>query len=156
MLKRDAIKMTDDEMRVFVRAHRTVILSCNGAEGYPLSTPMWYAIDKDGAFCMATFRKSLKVKNIERDNKVSLLVESGVKYAELKGVLTYSNAELITDLDRVTDTLIAIAGTDPLTAGADPGSLREALQAKAAKRVLIYCKPIKVVTWDHAKLAGGY
>lgn len=148
--------MTDEEMRAFIRAHRTVILASNGVEGYPLLTPMWYAIDADGAFCMATFRKSLKVRNIERDNRVSLLVEAGEQYSELKGVLTYSNAELITDLARVTDTLVAIAGTDPLTAGADAGSLREALQATAAKRVLIYCKPLKVVTWDHAKLAGGY
>ncbi len=33
---------------------------------------------------------------------------------------------------------------------------RQMVTAQAAKRVVIFVKPVEVVSWDHRKLGGGY
>jgi hypothetical protein len=113
---------------------------------------MWFSIDDDGAVLMTTYGRSQKVKNLERDPRVSLLVEAGEDYAELRGVVMYGSAELIRDVERVIDTLIAASGQGDRTNPA----VRDAMRANASKRVLIRVKPERIVSWDHAKLGGVY
>ena len=57
--------------------------------------PMWFGVEHDGAIVMTTFTKSQKIRNIERDPRVTLLAEAGEVYAELRGVVIYGNAELV-------------------------------------------------------------
>ncbi len=99
---------------------------------------------------MATYRSSQKIVNIQRDSRVSLLVESGERYAELKGVVIYGRAEVVDDFERVTDVLLAAAGAE------NNESTRKGVSKTAAKRYLIRVKPERVVSWDHAKLGGVY
>lgn len=154
--RRDLIRMSDDEVRQFLRASKTIIINSNGPGGYPHPMPMWFAVDDDGTVSMTTFRKSQKVRNIERDPKVSLLVESGEQYSELRGVVIYGHARVVDDVAVVTRTLLSIGGIGNL---ADPEARKgaEAAVAKtAAKRIAILIRPEKIVSWDHAKLGGTY
>jgi nitroimidazol reductase NimA-like FMN-containing flavoprotein (pyridoxamine 5'-phosphate oxidase superfamily) len=117
---------------------------------------MWFAVDDDGTVRMTTFRKSQKVRNIERDPRVSLLVESGEDYGELRGVVLYGKAEIVDDPEVVKATLRRIGGVGTLS---DPAAQRgaEAVIARtAAKRVAILVRPERVVSWDHRKLGGTY
>ena len=57
--------------------------------------PMNYGVDAEGRVVIATFRKSQKVKNLERDPRATLLVESGEAYAELKSAMLYCDVEII-------------------------------------------------------------
>jgi len=154
--RRDLIRMSDDEMRSFLRSSKTIIINSNGPGGYPHPMPMWFAVDDDGSVRMTTFRKSQKVRNIGRDPKVSLLVEAGEEYNQLRGVVIYGRARVVDDLAVVTQTLLAIGGIGGL---ADPAARKgaEAAVAKtAAKRVAILIRPEKIVSWDHSKLGGTY
>ena len=154
--RRDLIRMSDDEVRSFLRTNKTIIINSNGPGGYPHPMPMWFAVDDDGTVRMTTFRKSQKVRNIERDPKVSLLVESGEEYSQLRGVVIYGKAEIADDPEAVKETLRRIGGTSGL---ADPAARQgaEAAVAKtAAKRVAILIRPEKTVSWDHRKLGGTY
>jgi len=154
--RRELIQMSDDQVRDFLRTHKTIIINSIGPGGYPHPMPMWFAVDDDGTVRMTTFRKSQKVRNIERDPKVSLLVESGEEYNQLRGVVLYGKARVVDDLAVVTQTLLAIAGIgNPDDPAARKGA--EAAVAKtAAKRVAILIRPEKIVSWDHAKLGGSY
>jgi len=156
MSRRDQIRMTDDEVRDYLRDHKTVIINSIGPGGYPHPMPMWFALDDDGVVSMTTFRKSQKVLNIQRDPKVSLLAESGTEYAELRGVVIYGRATVIDDIDTVKATLIAATVGD---VPEDPKA-REAMDAvitnTASKRVCIRIQPERVVSWDHRKLGGVY
>ena len=150
MSRRDQIGLTENEVRKYVEASKTIILVSQGPGGFPHPMPMWFAVDDDGSICMATYRSSQKIKNIQRNPRVSLLVESGVTYAELKGVVIYGHAEIIDDFERVTDVLLAAAGAE------SNKSTRRGVAKTAAKRYLIRVKPERIVSWDHAKLAGTY
>ncbi len=142
--------MTDEEVRRFIEASKTIILTTNGPGGYPHPMPMWFLRADDGTISITTYRSSQKVQNLRRDPRVSLLIESGAEYSELKGVVLYANAEVIDDFETVVDTLIAASGRR------NEPDIREALKKTASKRVVIRIKPERVVSWDHSKLAGAY
>ncbi len=152
--RRDRIRMSDDELREFLRSHKTMALVSNGRNGHPHPMPMWFAMDDDGTVRMTTFRKSQKVKNLERDSRVTLLVEDGEEYAELRGALLYGKCQVVDEIDAVKETLIDIAG-GPADPAAREG-MAQAIEGTAAKRVLLVTRPDEVVSWDHRKLGGRY
>jgi PPOX class probable F420-dependent enzyme len=157
MSRRDQIRMSDDEIRDFLESHKTIMINSLGPDGYPHPMPMWFVRDDDGTIRMTTFRASQKVKNIQRDPRVSLLAESGTEYAQLKGVVIYGDCEVVDDIDVVIDTLLRAAGNS--VPPDDPEGLeamRKVMAKTASKRVCLRIKPKKIVSWDHAKLGGVY
>lgn len=154
--RRDIIRMTDAELREFLRSHKTIIIVSNGRDGHPHPMPMWFAVDDDLVVRMTTFRKSQKVRNVLRDPKVSLLVEDGTEYGELRGAVIYGACEVVDELRAVQDCLVDISGGE---AADDPDKRRgmyKVIEGTAAKRVLLRIRPQKVVSWDHRKLEGRY
>ena len=158
MSRRDQIQMTPDEVRRFIDSKKTITIVSNGVGGFPHPMPMWFARDPDDSIRMATYRTSQKIKNIQRDPRVTLLCETGVEYAELKGVVIYGHAELVDDFTLAVDTLLRAGGRgeglpkDP----AASKQIQDAMRKNAEKRYVIRVKPERVVSWDHAKLGGTY
>lgn len=146
--------MTPDEIRAYVAERKTAILVSNGPDGFPHPMPMWFGVDEDGSIRMATYNKSQKVRNIERDPRVSILFEDGEEYDKLRGLVYYGRAELIHDLELAIDTLLEGGGA-PEEVRRNPDA-RKATEGRASKRVVIRLKPERIVSWDHAKLGGTY
>ena len=158
MSRRDQIQMTDAEQKKFLAGAQTIIINSIGPGGYPHPMPMWFAVEDDGAVVMTTFTKSQKIRNLERDPRVSLLVESGTAYAELRGVVLYGKAELVREQERILDILAKVTAKNAGGAGnaPNPEALRKALMGTVPKRTGIRIRPERVVSWDHSKLAGVY
>ena len=153
--RRDQIKLTEDEQRELIESERIAVVSSIGPRGWPHSMPLWY-VPRDGEIWIWTFAKSQKVKNLERDPRATLLIETGVEYGELRGVQIEAEAELIRDLD-----LIVAFGKDLTVRYSDgiesvEGDAVAALEAQAPKRVAIHFHPKRIATWDHGKLGGTY
>jgi PPOX class probable F420-dependent enzyme len=153
--RRDQIKLTEDEQRELIERERVAVVSSIGPRGWPHSMPLWY-VPRDGEIWIWTFAKSQKVKNLERDPRATLLIETGVEYGELRGVQIEAEAELIRDLD-----LIVAFGKDLTVRYSDgiesvEGDAVAALEAQAPKRVAIHFHPKRIATWDHRKLGGTY
>ena len=132
-----------------------MIATTIGPRGWPHSMPLWYTV-RDGEIWAWTFAKSQKVKNLERDNRCTLLVEAGDEYGELRGIQIEAEAELIRDHDRVLEfakelTLRYAPGIESIDGDAAGG-----LEAQAPKRVAIHFHPVRTATWDHRKLGGTY
>jgi len=157
MSRRDQITMSKEEIHSFLTEQKTAILTSNGRDGFPHPMPMWFAVDDDETVSFTTFRKSQKVKNIERDPRVAILVESGEEYALLKGVVIHSDAQIIDDLANTIDTILRIGGNDPMAKDVtEAEALRKAVRSTAEKRVVIRCPPKRIISWNHAKLGGVY
>jgi PPOX class probable F420-dependent enzyme len=156
--RRDQILMTDAEREKYLAEAQTIIICSIGPGGFPHPMPMWFGVESDGSVVMTTFTKSQKIKNIERDPRVSLLAESGTVYSELRGVVLYGKAELVRDKEQVLDILAKVSAKSAGGAGnaPDPGALRKALMATVPKRTGIRIRPDKIVSWDHRKLGGVY
>lgn len=156
MSRRGQIRMTPEEIDRFLGSARTMILCSNGKDGAPHPMPMWFGVEPDGMVVMTTFTKSQKIRNLERDPRVALLVESGEKYDELRGVVLYGEAELVRETPAVLGILSRVTARSGDTKGADGEALRAGLEATARKRTGIRVRPTRVVSWDHRKLAGVY
>jgi hypothetical protein len=96
------------------------------------------------------------VKNLERDPRATLLIETGLEYGELRGVQIEAEAEIIRDLDRIVDyakemTVRYSEGIQSVEGDAEAG-----LRVQAPKRVAIHFHPQRIASWDHRKLGGIY
>ncbi len=157
MSRREQIQMTDKERTAFIAAAQTIIINTIGPRGVPHPMPMWFGIEDGGAIVMSTFTKSQKIRNIERDPRVSLLIESGEVYSELRGVVLYGEAELLREREQVVEVLMRVNRRS--VRGAESASaeqLRHAVERTAPKRTGIRLRPERIVTWDHTKLGGVY
>jgi PPOX class probable F420-dependent enzyme len=157
MSRRDQIRMSDAELKDFLAKSQTIIITSINKDGTPHPMPMWYGVEPDGAIVMTTFTKSQKILNLARDPRVTLLVEDGTVYGELRGAVLYGKAELVRDTERVVDILTRVS-TKTL---ADPDDktrdgVRNAVRGTAPKRTGIRVLPERIVSWDHRKLAGVY
>jgi PPOX class probable F420-dependent enzyme len=153
--KRDQITLTDAEQAELLEGERVVVVSSIGPRGWPHSMPLWY-VPRDGEIWVWTYAKSQKVKNLERDPRATLLIETGFEYGELRGIQVEAEAELIRDAGRVVE--FAKLLTIRYSEGIDSveGDAAAALEAQAPKRVAIHFHPRHTATWDHRKLGGVY
>jgi PPOX class probable F420-dependent enzyme len=153
--RRDQIRMSADELAAFLDEQRTVIVATNGRDGWPHLMPLWYVV-RDGELWSWTYAKSQKVRNLERDPRVTLQVEAGSQYHELRGAMIRARAELHRDRSTVEAFGIELferyTGTSPL-----PEPVFAMVRAQAPKRVALqFVAAGPPVTWDHGKLGGVY
>ena len=152
--RRDQIKLSEEEMAGFLAGERVMNVATIGRDGWPHLTALWYVMRGADPWVW-TYRKSQKVKNLERDDHATALVESGHEYAELRGVMLKCRARIEYEpepiLDFAEELFAKYQGTQPGAEG-----MRDALRGQAAKRVAIRFEVVETVTWDHAKLGGTY
>src|SRR5687767_15790198 len=84
--------MTGDEIEAFVAGNRKMQLATINRDGTPHLVTMFYAVI-DGRVAFWTYRSSQKARNILRDARVTVLVEDGIDYFELRGVQINGVAE---------------------------------------------------------------
>jgi PPOX class probable F420-dependent enzyme len=107
---------------------------------------MWFVMAGDD-LVMRTYAKSQKVRNLERDPRVSVLVEDGETYETLRGVQLTGRMSLSRDVDEVLDVVAGLAAKYDGVADLDRESLRE----YAGKQTVLRLRPEQVVSWDHRK-----
>jgi len=152
--RRAAIRMTDEEALAFLDEQRTVICATNGHDGFPHLMPLWYVV-RGGTLWAWTYAKSQKTKNLERDARATLQVETGEAYDQLRGLMLRTEAVLHRDADTVLSFVGELAARYA-PPGADPAALRDGFAAQAPKRVAIEFAEVGRVSWDHRKLDGTY
>jgi PPOX class probable F420-dependent enzyme len=154
--KRDQIQLSDQEVKRFLDEQRVLNVATIGRDGWPHMTALWYVM-RDSEPWVWTYAKSQKVRNLERDQRATLLVESGYEYHELMGVMLKTGAELHRELDTVAGVGEALFDRyQGQQAQAIDEAGREALRAQAAKRVAIQFHVDDTASWDHSKLGGVY
>jgi PPOX class probable F420-dependent enzyme len=112
---------------------------------------MWYGF-LEGAVAFETKAKAQKVLNLRRDPRITVLVEDGDYYEELRGVELVGTAEIVEDPERMW-----VLGVDLFERyyGAYTDDLKPFVETMLHKRVVIKVNVTRVVTWDHRKLGLG-
>jgi len=115
----------------------------------------------DGMITFWTYRTSQKALNLERDPRISCLVETGEQYFDLKGVLVQGTAHRIDDPAAVAEIgrRIASVFADPIidnapAADGEADPLAQYVEHAARKRFGYSVAPSRMITWDHAKLTS--
>lgn len=150
---RDGVRMSDAEVQALLAENLKVQIACNGHDGVPHLSTLFYVL-QDGLIAFWTYGRSQKIRNLERDPRVSALVEDGVDYFELRGASITGRAEIVRDHEGIYRIGSAVAtrmvGAESFEALGDFG--RQTVEKQATKRVGVLIHPDKVATWDHRKM----
>jgi PPOX class probable F420-dependent enzyme len=147
--------MSDDEVSEFLAKGKKVQVATVNPDGSPHLTTLFYVLH-EGRIAFWTYAKSQKVRNLQRDPRITCLVESGEDYFELRGVSVTGKAELVTDETGVRAVGSAVATR--MLDGADLGDFgREEVERQVRKRVAVVVTPDRTASWDHRKMltSGG-
>jgi PPOX class probable F420-dependent enzyme len=151
--RRAEIVLTDAEIAQLLDEQRTLICATIGRDGWPHLMPLWYVV-RDGECWSWTYAKSQKVRNLERDARCTVQIETGEEYQELRGVMFKCECALVRDVDAVAEIGAEIAARYGGVALGD--EVRAAMRKQAAKRVGLHFVVRQAASWDHRKLGGGY
>jgi PPOX class probable F420-dependent enzyme len=150
--QRDIVRMTVEEVDAFLHEPLTMSVATLMPDGRPHVVAMWYGF-LDGAPAFETYRKSQKVLNVQRDPRITCLVEDGMKYEELRGVELVGTAAVVDDpeaLRTVAKDLFARYNSHL------PKDQEEVyIAALMHKRTVVRIDVTDVVSWDHNKLGLG-
>jgi PPOX class probable F420-dependent enzyme len=153
--RRDQIKLSDSELLQLLGEERIAVVSSLGPNGWPHSMPLWF-VPRDGVVWIWTYAKSQKVRNLERDPRATVLVESGHEYGELRGAMIEAEATIHRDFETVLGFAEELTVRYAEGISSVEGDARAALEAQAPKRVAVSFQALRVATWDHRKLGGTY
>lgn len=152
--RRNQIAMTDEEKAAFLREGHTLQVASIGPQGYPHLAAMWYALI-DERVHFTTYARSQKVQNLRRNPKISVMIEDGTPYTELRGLVIEGEAEIIEGDVELAARVAQMSGSrrpaEPPAAAPTEQTLRT-----VAKRAVIRVNPVRVYSWDHRKLGGAY
>ena len=134
--------MTESEAWEYIESKPGwIALSTNGHDGFPHTVPIGYFVS-GGSIFIGCLDYTQKVKNVERNQKISLTLESGETMADIKGVLIKANAEIIRD----DEARIAISQLAARQRGVNEADLPQIARPGS---VYIKADPVKIVSWDY-------
>jgi PPOX class probable F420-dependent enzyme len=150
--RRSSIRLTPEEVDEFIRGRHVMSIATTNPDGRIHLVAMWYGF-LDGSPALWTYAKSQKVRNLERDPRLTCLVEDGEHYTELRGLELVGTGEIVRDPAVVLSVGLSVYGryTGPVTDDVPP-----LVERMGAKRVVIRIDADRTVSWDHRKLGGGY
>ncbi|WP_306357144.1 MULTISPECIES: pyridoxamine 5'-phosphate oxidase family protein [unclassified Nocardia] len=146
--QRAAIVMTDQEITDFLERSRIATLATLGPTGTPHLTAMWYGLI-DGHIWFETKAKSQKAVNLRRDPRVTVLVEAGDTYDQLRGVSIEGRAEIVDDPEALFR--VGVSVWERYT-GPYSEDMKPFVEQMLNKRVAVRVVPERVRSWDHRKL----
>lgn len=131
------MELTRAEIDAFLAERHTLIVGTLRRSGWPQMTTVWYRWDGE-AFWISTNRDRAKFRNMERDNRVTVLVDAPPRETS---VVAYGRAEFVAYDDDAYDGAMRI-----IERYVDDA--RAYLDERAGEpRVLIRIRPEKLVTW---------
>jgi PPOX class probable F420-dependent enzyme len=146
--QRALITMNDKEVDDFLHERRPMSMCTINHDGSIHAVAMWYGF-LEGAIALETKKKAQKVKNLERDPRITCLFEDGDFYEELRGVELVGRGEIIEDPGRMW-----ALGIDLFERyyGTYTEDLKAFVETMLYKRVVVKLHIDRVVSWDHRKL----
>lgn len=145
--------MSEEEVDAFLHLRQTMNIATFGPDGNIHLVAMWYGF-VDGKPAFETFTKSQKIRNLKRDPRITVLVEDGEQYEELRGVEIVGTAEVTEDPEVVMP--VARSVVERYFPIENPDDLEAVAIGLAHKRSAVIINAEKVVSWDHSKLGGTY
>jgi hypothetical protein len=167
MSRREQIQMSAAEVANFLAEERTVTCATIGPRGWPHLMPLWYVLRSHSAgepgprIWSWTYGRSQKVRNIERDPRATLQVETGEAYQELRGVMFECDVIVHREIADIVRLGAEIMMRNAVPRGESPprelpSEARDAVAAQAGKRVGLEFVERRRASWDHRKLGGVY
>ncbi|MEU1210341.1 PPOX class F420-dependent oxidoreductase [Nocardia sp. NPDC005825] len=146
--QRAQIVMSDEEIAGFLERSRVATMATLSAEGRPHLVAMWYALI-DGEIWFETKAKAQKTVNLRRDPRITVMVEAGDTYDQLRGISIEGRAEVVDDPEALFK--VGISVWERYT-GPYSEEMKPFVEQMLHKRVAVRVVPERTRSWDHRKL----
>jgi PPOX class probable F420-dependent enzyme len=146
--QRSQVKMTPEEVAAFIDDSRTMTMCTLNHDGTIHAVAMWFGL-LDGCIAIETKAKSQKARNLFRNPTMTVLMEAGERYEELRGVELVGTAEIVQDPEKMME-----LGRDIFERHYGPytDEARPFVEAMLNKRIVAKLHVTRTVSWDHRKL----
>lgn len=144
-----AIAMTTVERDAFLAQARTCRVATVGKDGAPHVSPLWFGWHA-GALWLFSITRSKRWADLVRDPRISVVVDAGEDYLELRGVELSGRAEIVGEVPRGTDPDARLAPIEQIFADKYMGGTFYPDGQHAWLRVTVD----KIASWDFRKLAA--
>jgi nitroimidazol reductase NimA-like FMN-containing flavoprotein (pyridoxamine 5'-phosphate oxidase superfamily) len=153
--QRRQAEMKPEEVTAFLHESRLVTCCTIGARGWPHVVPLLYVLRPTGAngsleLWAATYARSQKARNLARDPRATLQIESGKSYFEFRGVMLECDVVVHKDIDLVAGLLVETATRHSKESERETALAR--VLPQAPKRIAMQFRECLRATWDHRKL----
>ena len=146
--QRSKIVMTPEEVDAFL-VDRTVATMCSlNADGSIHAVAMWYGFI-DGCVAFETKLKSQKVQNLRRNPNLTVALEAGDSYEQLRGVSLVGKASFIEGLENMLPLGISVFDRYQ---GAYTEEMKPFVEIMLNKRLVVKLNVERTISWDHRKL----
>ena len=146
--QRAQIKMTSQEIDSFIAERRVGTMCTANADGSIHAVAMWYGLI-DGCLGFETKLKSQKVANLRRNPHLTIALEAGEEYNELRGVTLIGKAEFIEGLEAMWPLGVSVFERYQ---GAYTEEMRPFVEVMLNKRLVVKLNVERTISWDHRKL----
>jgi Pyridoxamine 5'-phosphate oxidase len=144
-----SIAMTLDERDAFLALQRTCRVGTAGPTG-PHVSPLWFVWDRNDLW-LYSLTRSQRWRNIERDPRVSVVVDAGDEYDELRGVQITGVAAMIGEHPRVGEVNEALVEIETMY-GAK--YMADGVLVHDQRHGWLRVVPSGIVSWDFRKRSG--
>jgi hypothetical protein len=144
------IAMTNEEIDAFLEEERTCRVATVGGDGAPHVSPLWFVWD-GSALWLNSVVKSQRWTDLAREPRVSVVIDAGVDFLELRGVEIKGVAEVVGEVPRTSSPDPQLAGPERRFGQKYAGGAFQADGRHAWLRII----PEKIVSWDFRKIGGG-
>jgi len=141
--------MSPEERDALLASERTCRVASVGGDGSPHVTPLWFVWD-GRALWLTSIVQSQRWTDLQRDNRVSVIVDTGADYMELRGVEVRGVAEAVGEVPRTGEPVSELEAPERLFADKYAGGHMHHDGRHAWLRIT----PRKIVSWDFRKMGG--
>lgn len=147
---REKIRMSDVEIEKFIEEQKSLQVATLSSDGSVHLSTLWFAVVEE-QIVFETYTSSQKIVNLKRDPRITVLLEDGLEYKNLRGVMIKG-----TSLLQAEPTEVQTIAREVIKRN-QPEIPEEMLDAAAAslavKRTVVTVVPEKIISWDHGKLS---
>ena len=148
---REKIRMGTEEIEEFIEEQKSLQVGTINSDGSIHLSTLWFAVF-DGLIVFETYTSSQKVVNLERDPRITVLLEDGLEYNNLRGLMIKGTANLVSEPTEVKKVAREVIKRNQPEIPDE--MLDDAAASLAVKRTVVTVVPEKVVSWDHRKISS--
>lgn len=148
---REKIRMDAEEIAEFIEEQKSLQVGTINSDGSIHLSTLWFAV-VDDLIVFETYTSSQKVVNLERDPRITVLLEDGLEYNNLRGVMIKGVANLVSEPTEVKEIAREVIKRNQPEIPDE--MLDDAAASLAVKRTVVTVVPEKVISWDHRKISS--
>ena len=145
------IAMSDEARDAFLAEQRVCRVATIGTDGHPHATALWFGWDGSN-FWLYSITRAKRWADLMQDPRVSVVVDDGVEYLELRGVEITGNVEVVGEVPRTGLDNPELYAIERIFADKYMGGAEQMFHDGGHAWLRI--TPTKITSWDFSKLAA--